>query len=916
MTAKIEGDASVSYNSERVTLAEIGVPGLSWPGLITVGPSIVLQGYISGALSISGSAKAGVSYNFKRISMSFGDAGMDPDLSDDPADPVPTQGSEFNLGYEMDLSGDFTVHLVPAVQLGLSIGGGTLLNAQAYIATDISAGVSMNGSVSSTVDNQVCISPHYGANFAAGIRGALPYWQPTPIQHVFFDKQYTVGDTCWSSTSEPTVEGLGDPDFDSDLQRRRIVASDGIIPALPSESPGGTRLKPFHTSLVLAIQAKTGSRKLQQISMQLQRSTPAALSIDLETVDLLNASGIRVADLLLTESRRWQNVYLDIHPSCYKHLTAPGIEFPILEKLTLLVYDPLPVLATLFLGSLPALMDLTLELNTSESRIPSTLDFIWAQLRTCTLTDCCTDDIQHVLPLFSAGTRVCLQNFSWKANAQLTSVHTVVSDLSLHCYEQMAIHTLLDHALTAPCLKRFSIVGPFPFSSLIAFFDRSSCVLTHLNIDHHDNANYVTDLLTLLGTPHACDIVDLGVSLRSFSLPQKLADALATREIIPNLWEDLEEYILELRKRSNKERLQIILFLLEIHPVFNKKLQRQVRRKTPTTHRPSAADSSAYAYTSTPGRRSCAPDAAAHPYVPPPMRAPACVPAATPAAHIAVFPARVAPHPRPHLRATHRAHRPPRREPSAEAYCNRRISVSRCDKPARATHPERRAHGRAAAVPPPAPRRTCLCLASPADFKAKKSKDSVCRITKAGTTHCIACLQLLIRCVRVNIRVGIMAGDFLFLLGSLLRFLLGTVDAFLALAIAFRIALLSCRRMWCGKRVPVHFLKPSGTAPMTLGLPAAMAADLSPLGMVESRDEIGTENWDNEIYSDVPQGEFVDDHIYPRDLSPRVGLPAELVTLKTCVPSTAFGFKPYDYKNTDAMWYFQLKNSGILDGDD
>ncbi|KAJ7195608.1 hypothetical protein GGX14DRAFT_200257 [Mycena pura] len=177
-------------------------------------------------------------------------------------------------------------------------------------------------------------------------------------------------------------------------------------------------------------------------------------------------------------------------------------------------------------------MDLTLRVNTA--RIPSTLDFIWARLRTCTLTECCTGDLLRVLPLFSAGTRVCFQIFPWKAKAQLTSVHTVVSDLSLRGHVQGAIHTLLD-ALTAPCLKRFSIAAPFSISSLIAFFDRSSCALTHLNIDHHDNPNYVTDLLTLLGTPHACDIVDLGVNIRSFSMPQKLADALATRDIIPNL---------------------------------------------------------------------------------------------------------------------------------------------------------------------------------------------------------------------------------------------------------------------------------------------------------------------------------------------------------------------------------------------
>ncbi|KAJ7195630.1 hypothetical protein GGX14DRAFT_674589 [Mycena pura] len=290
-----------------------------------------------------------------------------------------------------------------------------------------------------------------------------------------------------------------------------------------------------HFSLAIPVETCRGSTKLQQISLQLQRSAPAALSIDLANDRPLNSSGIRVADLLLTESRRWQNVHLNIHPSCYEHFTAPGIEFPMLEKLTLLFYGPLPEHTTLFLGSLPALTDFTLRLGWHELvRIPSTLDFIWAQLRTCTLAECCTADILHVLPLFSAGTRVCLRYFSRMEDAQLASVHTVVSDLSLHCHDQGAIHTLLD-ALTAPYLKRFSIAGTFSISNLVAFLDRSSCVLTHLNIDHRNNPNYDTDLLTLLGTPYACDIVDLGIGLRFNPMPQKLADALATRDIIPNL---------------------------------------------------------------------------------------------------------------------------------------------------------------------------------------------------------------------------------------------------------------------------------------------------------------------------------------------------------------------------------------------
>lgn len=44
-TFTVKGEASVQYNSDTVTFATFGFPGLYYPGLLTVGPSLVLEGY-------------------------------------------------------------------------------------------------------------------------------------------------------------------------------------------------------------------------------------------------------------------------------------------------------------------------------------------------------------------------------------------------------------------------------------------------------------------------------------------------------------------------------------------------------------------------------------------------------------------------------------------------------------------------------------------------------------------------------------------------------------------------------------------------------------------------------------------------------------------------------------------------------
>ncbi|KAJ7198366.1 hypothetical protein GGX14DRAFT_666736 [Mycena pura] len=272
------------------------------------------------------------------------------------------------------------------------------------------------------------------------------------------------------------------------------------------------------------------SEELQQISLQLQRSAPVALSIHLD-----ETAPSRVVDLLLTESRRWQNINLDFYSSYIKNLATSKVEFPALEKVTLDIWGLLPSLhkMALFLKSLPAMVDFKLVVG--RAPIPRTLDIIWAQLRTCTLTECCTTDILPILALFSAGTRVCLEEF-FEGEEQLTSVHTVVSGLSINCHNQRAIDILLN-SLTAPCLKKFRISGcSISIPPITAFFDRSSCALTHLGIVAlYDRS---ADVLTLLSSSHVRDIVDLDVDLQSdCRVLWKLTEMLAARDImiIPNL---------------------------------------------------------------------------------------------------------------------------------------------------------------------------------------------------------------------------------------------------------------------------------------------------------------------------------------------------------------------------------------------
>jgi hypothetical protein len=54
-------------------------------------------------------------------------------------------------GYNVEMGGDISIHIVPQVQFGVSVLGGKVLDAEAFVRADLFAGLGINGSVSNKV---------------------------------------------------------------------------------------------------------------------------------------------------------------------------------------------------------------------------------------------------------------------------------------------------------------------------------------------------------------------------------------------------------------------------------------------------------------------------------------------------------------------------------------------------------------------------------------------------------------------------------------------------------------------------------------------------------------------------------------------------------------------------------------------
>ncbi|KDR74915.1 hypothetical protein GALMADRAFT_141231 [Galerina marginata CBS 339.88] len=252
-TFTVKGEASVQYNSDTVTFATFGFPGLYYPGLLTVGPSLVLEGYIAGQLSMQGLAfsthlpvphipcafltnsafsqfTTSISYQFPSINYALGKTG--DDVVGPPANPSPPlQRPDFSFGYNVELSGDVTVHMVPTIQLGISVLGGQLIEAEAYIRADLHAGVGINGSVSLASATEFCVTPHYGLLVQGGVTGNVLYWETSTEPFTFYDKDFPYGDQCFKSVQESVPNS-----------RRSIQGSVGNISHHGTPSKRGARI--------------------------------------------------------------------------------------------------------------------------------------------------------------------------------------------------------------------------------------------------------------------------------------------------------------------------------------------------------------------------------------------------------------------------------------------------------------------------------------------------------------------------------------------------------------------------------------------------------------------------------------------------------------------------------------------------
>ncbi|KAJ5946733.1 hypothetical protein N7454_003572, partial [Penicillium verhagenii] len=128
----VEGVARMDYKSERKQLIPtLSYPGLAIKGIAAVGPTLDIYGQIRGVVQLSGKMSVGAKYTFEKSEVYWpqGDDSTDySKINDLVGDPEPVaSGLEPSFQASVEASADLDVIVTPEANIGITIGGSSLL---------------------------------------------------------------------------------------------------------------------------------------------------------------------------------------------------------------------------------------------------------------------------------------------------------------------------------------------------------------------------------------------------------------------------------------------------------------------------------------------------------------------------------------------------------------------------------------------------------------------------------------------------------------------------------------------------------------------------------------------------------------------------------------------------------------------
>ncbi|KAK1222410.1 hypothetical protein PQX77_014743 [Marasmius sp. AFHP31] len=177
-TLRLVGSATGTADSGKITLFEVGIPGLDFPGILTIGPQFQLNAQAKATMDIKADVDVTLAYSVKDAKLFF------PPLDDSEKSGgqfTPTD-SPLKLSVTPSVASKAVLeaHIIPTLLLGVTALGGTA-KANVFLDLDASAGVtlSLDANVTASTDGTKsgsvngCIDVGSGFDVNAGADASL-----------------------------------------------------------------------------------------------------------------------------------------------------------------------------------------------------------------------------------------------------------------------------------------------------------------------------------------------------------------------------------------------------------------------------------------------------------------------------------------------------------------------------------------------------------------------------------------------------------------------------------------------------------------------------------------------------------------------------------------------------------------------
>ncbi|KAH6904652.1 hypothetical protein BKA70DRAFT_1108941 [Coprinopsis sp. MPI-PUGE-AT-0042] len=169
-TLKMIAGISGSLDSGEIKLVEVGIPGLDFPGILTVGPTFAVSAQANANLDLSANVDVGINYKIEKATLVF----------PPKAGKAQAQGGAFNLGNTplklsvaptVKATGRVEAHLIPSLNLAITALGGV---ADARVFLNLDASAAMQLSVEAGAQASLTVDRAQPKTRDLAIRGAGP----------------------------------------------------------------------------------------------------------------------------------------------------------------------------------------------------------------------------------------------------------------------------------------------------------------------------------------------------------------------------------------------------------------------------------------------------------------------------------------------------------------------------------------------------------------------------------------------------------------------------------------------------------------------------------------------------------------------------------------------------------------------